>query len=522
MSKYTIKSGDTLSQIAKNNGVTVKDLMAANPGIKDPNKIYAGQSINLSGGSSSGSEKPSGGSSSTVKPTSNKKPATASSGFTYDDFSYDDFSYEDYKESDTVTQAYAALQSHLASKPGEFQDTWQGKVNSIIDQILNREAFSYDVNSDALYQQYKDQYMSLGKLAMTDTMGQAAAMTGGYGNSYASTAGNQAYQSYLSQLNSVVPELHGMALDKYFQEGDALYNQYSLLADQQNQEYGRYQDDYNRWFSELGLYNDQYNNERSLDYNMYADKRDFTYGTYSDGRNFAYGVHSDDKNLAYNEYRNAIADEQWQKQYDESVRQNNIANNQWQLQFDETVRQNNADMSLRQEQWDLEKAAYADSKYSYSGTTASGESYNNGSLTNAQIKELQAALGVKADGYFGRGTREAADGLSANAAYKKYVLGEIDGEEETVGYITDMEQIQEWSDGILNADTESEAIRYVERLEQLDPNLADSLYEQWLEDHGEYPDKTDTTVTPLPQYYKGTTKKSGIGGGKFGLNYIKQ
>ena len=42
-----IKSGDTLSGIAKRNGTTVAKLLAANPSIKNANSIKAGQSINL-------------------------------------------------------------------------------------------------------------------------------------------------------------------------------------------------------------------------------------------------------------------------------------------------------------------------------------------------------------------------------------------------------------------------------------------------------------------------------------------
>ena len=44
---YSVKSGDTLSQIAKKQGTTLKSLLAANPGIKDPNKIRVGQKIKL-------------------------------------------------------------------------------------------------------------------------------------------------------------------------------------------------------------------------------------------------------------------------------------------------------------------------------------------------------------------------------------------------------------------------------------------------------------------------------------------
>lgn len=50
---YKVKSGDTLSQIAKRMGTTLKALMAANPNIKDANKIKVGQSIKTPAGKTS-------------------------------------------------------------------------------------------------------------------------------------------------------------------------------------------------------------------------------------------------------------------------------------------------------------------------------------------------------------------------------------------------------------------------------------------------------------------------------------
>lgn len=244
-----------------------------------------------------------------------------SGGYQYEDFTYDDFTYDDYVESDIVKNANAALQAHLATKPGAYESQWSGQIGSVLDQYMNREDFSYDVNSDALYQQYKDQYTTLGKLAMQDTMGQAAAMTGGYGSSYASTAGNQAYQSYLSQLNNVIPELYGMALDRYNMEGQELLNQYGLLSDQENQDYGRYIDSYNQWASETDRLQSVYNNERTFDYNKYNNERGFEYDKYSDNRNIDYNEHITKQNLGYQEYRNAIEDQQWQASLDESARQ---------------------------------------------------------------------------------------------------------------------------------------------------------------------------------------------------------
>lgn len=46
VSGYTVKAGDTLSQIASKNGVTTAALASAN-GISDPNKIWAGQVLEL-------------------------------------------------------------------------------------------------------------------------------------------------------------------------------------------------------------------------------------------------------------------------------------------------------------------------------------------------------------------------------------------------------------------------------------------------------------------------------------------
>ena len=134
---------------------------------------------------------------------------------------------------------------------------------------------------------------------MQDAMGQAAAMTGGYGNSYAASVGNQAYQASLSQLNDVIPELYQMAYDRYNQEGQNLLNQYSMYADRENTDYGRYRDTVSDFNTETNYLTNRYDTERSYDY----------------------GKYSDDKSYAYNDYRNAIADEQWQKNFDESVRQ---------------------------------------------------------------------------------------------------------------------------------------------------------------------------------------------------------
>lgn len=105
-------------------------------------------------------------------------------------------------------------------------------MQSIYAQIKKRKDFKYDLDADALYQQYKNRFIDQGRLAMEDTMGQAAAMTGGYGNSYAQSVGQQAYNAQLDKLNDVIPDLYELAYNRYAKEGEDLYNKYSLAADE--------------------------------------------------------------------------------------------------------------------------------------------------------------------------------------------------------------------------------------------------------------------------------------------------
>lgn len=189
------------------------------------------------------------------------------------------FTYDDYVQPDVVTEAFNKL--NALQKPGEFQYGNQQALDDILNRLMNGEKFSYDVNGDALYQQYKDQFVNQGQLAMQDAMGQAAAMTGGYGNSYAQSVGQQTYQGYLQQLNDKIPELYKLALDKYNMDRQDLKDQYGLLKDDKVFEYGLHRDavdDYNterayltdqaRWLSDDAR--DWYKTEQEQKFNEYS------------------------------------------------------------------------------------------------------------------------------------------------------------------------------------------------------------------------------------------------------------
>ena len=174
-----------------------------------------------------------------------------------------------YTPSQAVMDAQKYLQGIIDNKPGSYESKYTTQLQGLYDQIMNREKFSYDVNNDMIYQQAKDQYQQMGRTAMMDTMGQAAAMTGGYGSSYANSVGQQAYQGYMQQLNQMIPELYKAAYDRYAQEGQDLRNTYAMVKDADQTDYGRWQDEYSRWADERSYAQGAYKQAYDQDYADY-------------------------------------------------------------------------------------------------------------------------------------------------------------------------------------------------------------------------------------------------------------
>ena len=180
-----------------------------------------------------------------------------------------------YKPSAQVQQAQQQMQQIQAAKPQGYSSKYDAQLQSILQQIQNPEKFQHNFNDDELFKYYADLYSQKGKQASMDAMGQATALTGGYGNSYAQQVGNQAYDQYMLSLYDKGMELRDRAYQQYQDMLANRYNQYNVLSQQDQVDYGRYRDSYGDWQNELNYYTDMYNNEYNRDYTNFADQRAF-------------------------------------------------------------------------------------------------------------------------------------------------------------------------------------------------------------------------------------------------------
>lgn len=225
------------------------------------------------------------------------------------------------------------------------------RIDKILNQILNRDDFSYDAMNDPLYEQYRQMYQREGDRAMRETLAEAASSAGGM-NSYAITAAQQANNYYNSQLNDKIPELYQLAYQMYLQDKESQVQDLGILQSMDETQYNRYRDTMNDW--------------------------------------------SNDRNFAYGKYKDAVNQGNWQTNFDYGSMWDNInynTDNYWK----------NKEWTAGQSQLDIENSRYDTEKWEKqllavieSGNMPSDDIISKAGWDKAVVEQLvSAALAEK-------------------------------------------------------------------------------------------------------------------------------
>lgn len=282
------------------------------------------------------------------------------------------------------------------AKP-EYEASYSAMIDAALEKILNREAFSYDAESDPIFQQVLSTYNREGKRAMNDTLASAAAGAGGM-NSYAITAAQQANNYYASQAADKIPELYQLAYQMYLDDIDLQVQDLGLLEGADQKQYDRYRDTMSDWRDDL-----------DFAYGKYLDDRD----EYHWDKNFDYGAYWDDKNFNYNTEQEAS-----NEAYDRAMKLLGYGA----MPDDEMLKK--AGLSTEQAHAILKANGFPvpSSGGTSSGGVSSGgytANYNNAGLDPSVIKAIQDKYGAGADGLWGAETT-AKVGMTAAEWLAKY------------------------------------------------------------------------------------------------------
>ena len=190
----------------------------------------------------------------------------------------------EYRPSQEVTDAASDLKQWQANRPGDYESAYQGRIDGLMEDLLDRKEFSYSYGADPLYRQYAQLYTQNAQNASADAAAQAAALTGGYGSSYAASAARQAYQQQIGALSEAIPTLYRLALDTYQSGGDALVEQINQLNGQEQNAQQKYERELEDYYTQLEQKGNAYNTAYTQDYGRYQDylgQLDSLYGYYA-------------------------------------------------------------------------------------------------------------------------------------------------------------------------------------------------------------------------------------------------
>lgn len=219
----------------------------------------------------------------------------------------------EYTPSDTVNDYRGRLGNYEDAKKPEWQSRYEPAIQSILDGILNQKGFNLndDANYQTLYNQYAQSYMNQGNRAMRDTLGNAAALTGGYGSTAAQAAASQAYDNYMSQLNDQNIQLMNLAYGMYQDELANRYNQLGAVTGLDNTDYGRYRDDVSDFYTDRDYWANRLQQEYANDYGKYRD----TVNDYMQNRNYLADMAAQAYAEDYGQHRDAVSDYMQNRNY---------------------------------------------------------------------------------------------------------------------------------------------------------------------------------------------------------------
>lgn len=291
---------------------------------------------------------------------------------------------QDYQPNQQVQQAQQQLQNVQNQRPQSYNSKYSAALDGILKEIQQPKEFKYSFNGDELFRYYADLYTQQGKQAAADVQGQAAALTGGYGNSYGQQVGQQTFDQYLLNLYDKGMDLRDRAYQKYRDDQAALQDQYNMLSAADQTDYGRYRDTLGDWENERAYWTQQEGTAYDRGYNEYLNERNYwtqqaaaENADWWNGQQMAENIRQYDTSMAEN-----------QRQFDASMAEN--------------VRQFNANLDFEKMTNDQKYAAQYAMAILENGQMPSLELLKAAGLSEEDAQKLMAQL-VPAGGGSGGG-----------------------------------------------------------------------------------------------------------------------
>ena len=210
--------------------------------------------------------------------------------------------------SEETLSAKEALDSYGASP--DYESKYGDAISALADKILRDEGFSYNYSTDPSYMAAREQAEIDRRRAASDAAANAAALTGGYANSYGATAAGEASAKSYDSLRAMIPSLVDAAYKRWSDARRAELERLDAVRALEKDDYSKYRDEVSDWAKFRDYLADRYDTSAKSDLDRYKA----ALSDWQNDRDYERAVYEYDANAAYKASRDAATDEQKAKQ----------------------------------------------------------------------------------------------------------------------------------------------------------------------------------------------------------------
>ena len=255
-----------------------------------------------------------------------------------------------------------------------FSSRYDDQISKAQKRIINIDDFSYNPESDPMYQLYKKVYTQMGNDAYDRAMAQSSIKTGGIVNTNAAASATQAQNFYNSALADKATELYNAAYERYIDGINRQYDILNMLEQADKNDYLRYLDDVD----------------------AYKDARDFEYDRFNNELTSALDKIAASAEAEYQAQRDSEEDRRWQEEFDYQKQKDIEDGLKWQKEFDYQNKKDQSNLSYNYAKLNSNNAKWSQqaSADKYDALTKLAESIYKESSGNINLDELLNKLGI--------------------------------------------------------------------------------------------------------------------------------
>lgn len=168
-------------------------------------------------------------------------------------------------ESGDTKLSAIALTNAESTPIDDYDNTYSGKLDNVINQYLKERNFAYDSSQDKAYQSYRTEYAKAAAAARERSRNTANQLAGGFKPTYSDTVASEIYNNHISNISDASSTFKSLAEQDYQAEHEKNSNLLNIYNTLEDKDYSRHRDSLNDYKNYINALANRYSTNKQSD-----------------------------------------------------------------------------------------------------------------------------------------------------------------------------------------------------------------------------------------------------------------